>query len=83
MTNTGGQLPGTRRRGARLPDNDDRPQKEQQIMTGTRFPTRTLVAGAALALLAAFASPARANVLSYVQTLESGVSCETPDPRGP
>jgi hypothetical protein len=52
-------------------------------MTGTRFPTRTLVAGAALALLAAFASPARANVLSYVQTLEPGVSCETPDPRGP
>jgi 6-phosphogluconolactonase (cycloisomerase 2 family) len=73
VRNTHGPLPGVRRRGARLLDHDDRPQKAQEIMTGARFPTRTLVAAVALALLAVLAPPARANFLTYVQTLEPGV----------
>jgi 6-phosphogluconolactonase (cycloisomerase 2 family) len=45
---------------------------EMQIMTGTRFPRHTLLGGA-LALLVAFAPPARASVLTYVETLKPGV----------
>src|SRR5262245_64276163 len=45
---------------------------------------RSLAAGAALALLAVFAPPARANVLSYVQTLVPGAGGVTgmTDPYG-
>ncbi len=49
------------------------PKREMEIMTGTRFPRYTLIGGAALALLVVLPPPARANFLTYVQTLEPGV----------